>query len=136
MATRRTKPKKRRKKPAKRDHKAEYQQRIARGSAMGLPLSVSRGHPRPGEVGLREIRQLRRAAALRSPGQGGGAKEGDVRDAAREFVAAIADVRAVKPERARDEFYVRSQEADMFVEVYVAMAGVTRQEAYTLWFSP
>src|SRR5438046_2713176 len=34
----------------RRDYKAEYAQRIARGSARGLSRSQARGHPRPSEA--------------------------------------------------------------------------------------
>lgn len=37
----------------KRDYKAEYERRIARGKAKGLSRSQSRGHPKAKEVGLR-----------------------------------------------------------------------------------
>ena len=34
----------------KRNYKAEYQRRKARGLVRGLSLSQARGHPKPGEV--------------------------------------------------------------------------------------
>ena len=37
----------------KRDYKAEYERRIARGKAKGLSYSQSRGHPKAKEIGLR-----------------------------------------------------------------------------------
>ena len=39
--------------PKKRDYKAEYAQRIARGMAKGQSRSVAGGHPRPGETPAR-----------------------------------------------------------------------------------
>lgn len=37
----------------KRDHKAEYARRIARGKKRGLTKSQARGHPKPGEKPIR-----------------------------------------------------------------------------------
>lgn len=42
----------------KRDYKAEYQRRIARGKAKGLSLSQSRGHPKAGEQYIRKSKPI------------------------------------------------------------------------------
>ena len=42
----------------KRDYKAEYARRIARGKARGLSLSQARGHPKPSEAPLKASARL------------------------------------------------------------------------------
>lgn len=130
-----------------RDYKAEYQRRIQRGEVLQRATTdqpskaVSRGHPRrkKGEIGLDELRQLRKAVKLPSPGEQrrSGVKEPvqyEERVIARAFIAEIAGIPAdpVTSTKATR----RSPEAERFAEIFVAMGLGSLIDAYTLYFSP
>lgn len=128
------------KKTKKRDHKKEYARRIARALALGYSKSVARGHARHeiGEVGLAELRQMQRAAKVLSPGEQrrAGVKRpvsSKLRRTTRERVAEIAGVDL--PRNWRDGSR-RSFDAETFVDTFVSMGLGTRNEGFTLWFSP
>lgn len=128
----------------KRDYKAEYQRRLERLEAAGLTRSVARGHPRRGELGAAELRQLRAAVRIPSPSgwrlEGGvmtrGPAEGDdpLRKAAADRVAALLEIRSPVGQ-GRHELLRRRDDAKAYVELLMAF-GVSEQQAYTFWFSP
>lgn len=130
-----------------RDYKKEYQRRIARGEVLQRPITeqpskaVSRGHPRraKGEIGIGELRQLRRAVELPSPGEQrrSGVKvpvQYEERVNARAFIAEIAGISAkyVAPSRQT----MRSADAARFAEIFIALGLGSLSDAYTLYFSP
>lgn len=131
--------------PRKRDYAAEYRRRLARLEAKGLSRSVARGHPRFGEVGAAELRQLRLAADIPSPSgwrlvdgvMTRGKPEGDdpLRKAAADRIAELVGIRSPVGQ-GRHELLRRRGDAQKFVEAWVFLARVTEQEAWTFWFSP
>lgn len=130
--------------PRKRDYKAEYRRRLKRLEALGLSRSVARGHPRTGEVGAAERRQLRDAATSPSPGgwrledgtmtRGQPAGDDPIRKAAADRIAALLGMRSPVAQ-GRHELLRRHEDRKRFVEAACAL-GVTEQQAYTFWFSP
>lgn len=130
--------------PKPRDYKKEYARRLARAEeiakAAGRKVSrdAARGHPRRerGELGISELRQLRRAVGILSPADQrregyGRPKTSFARRDARERIAEIAGVDAAilrSPKRDAD--------AKRFAETFVALGLGTMHQAYHLYFSP
>lgn len=129
----------------RRDYKAEYERRLKRILGEGLSRSAARGHPRFGEVGVAEWRQLKRAADTPSPSgwrvEDGrlvrGPAEGPdpLRRAGAERLAEIAGVESPVGQ-GRMWKLRRAASAEAFVEAFMALGLGTQQQAYTLWFSP
>lgn len=118
-----------------RDYRAEYARRVERARILGLSRSQARGHPRRNEVGLAELRQMRHAATkIKSPGRGG-PKRSAKRHAAQLRVAELAGVTRPAAMSSTDATR-RLSSTDLFVEKFIELGLGSRQEAYTLWFSP
>jgi len=129
----------------RRDYAAEYQRRKARARALlgeSYTTSAARGHPRrdKGELGVRELAQLRRAAAVLSPGET--LRQVKIRrrpampkmrvDAA----ARVAEFAGVK--RPTGDWHARNRDKtnrQRFVEAFLRLNMGSEQRAYLLWFS-
>ena len=130
--------------PKPRDYKKEYARRLARAEeiakAAGRKVSrgAARGHPRrkKGELGIAELRQLRRAVEILSPADQrregyGRPRTSFARREARERIAEIAGVDAEILRRPK-----RDADAKRFAETFVALGLGTMHQAYHLYFSP
>lgn len=150
-----------RKRPRKRDYKAEYQRRLARAKKRGLPKSIARGHPGKGKLGLRAskflgvepgyVAQYTPRAILREIMLADTAR-GLRREYARVLRTSQREAREQlvkqKGETAndyglrRDEVLSDAKPSDLpltsevdFIRSMNAL-GFSEREAYTLWFSP
>lgn len=126
----------------KRDYAAEYRRRVELAERRGDSRSVGRGHPRKGEIGTRERRQMERAARI-LPNTEGGPKNSYMRkELARkigELCGREVNVEANKKDKnvwLERRRAVDSGEADAFIEQYLELELGSRHEAYNLWFSP
>ena len=113
----------------KRNYKAEYQRRIARGKAQGLSKSQSRGHPRKGEKAasslFERVKQKTREDAKHVFGTV--PKRNDEHPDAFTYEEFLID------KRKREGRFDWTDEG-AFVQAITAL-GLTANEAYTLWFS-
>jgi hypothetical protein len=123
--------------PRRRDYADEYRRRIARARARGLSVSVGRGHPGKGQLG---IRATKREADRQSLLDATGRKVG--RDARRVFGYNPSRGKGEAPfiyedrltgEAKKEGAFAWTNEHE-FIEQITAL-GLTERDAYTFWFS-
>lgn len=125
-----------------RDYKAEYQRRIQRAELMGESRDVARGHPKKGEIGLRERRQMEKVARIQAESDGG-PTDSFLRKRLAERIAELAETEVnVKLDKNDKDVWIQRKRdvedgaADAFLAMYMDLGLGSMHEAYSLWFSP
>ena len=120
-----------RRRPAarKRDYKAEYKRRVAKGKARGLSVSQSRGHPVKGERLASSLFERTKVKTRKDKRKVFGfvPKRDDRHPDTVTYEEFLID-------KAKREGNYNWTDEGSFIAALVAM-GLSANEAYTLWFS-
>lgn len=133
-------------KKKKRDYRAEYRKRIARGRARGLPRNIAAGHPKRGrDIGIEQAKALSEKFDVEvSPTR---VKNIVLEDNKYTFGRYVRRRKKGHGDRSSDEYALRLGELKRrdgifdwenearFIQQMMGL-GKTPREAYTLWFSP
>lgn len=98
-----------------RDYKEEYRRRIQRAKDLGLSVSVGRGHPKQGDLGMRQWRSV-----IEDLNSGPGSRRRAARDEVSKRLGVVID------NVTKDEGFA----------IVLQAFGFTRREAFAIWFSP